>query len=132
MRDLTPLIRRAAKQASEWSEVQVAEVLSAVASRLPNAVVDWEPGDEEWGRVLLSDSVVALVSSRFPLVFVSQSANLVTEQLPDSITVETVESMDASEFAVDKVLLEETFQRPLSDNIAYAHISINELWWATT
>lgn len=117
MKDLSSIIRAASKEAPEWSELEVADVLSSVDAHISNAVVDWEPCDEEWGRVLVSDRVMAVVSSRFPLAVVLQNVNLVRERLPENLTVQRVESMEASEFAVDKMLLEEVFERALSDNL---------------
>jgi hypothetical protein len=39
--------------------------------------------------------------------------------------------MDERVYEIDRALLEEVFDRVLSENVDYSSLSLNDLWWAT-
>lgn len=125
---LDHLFREAKDRFGAWSHDDVRKVLEVLAGQAFQ--VDWEPGDEEWGRVVdTSGKVHVLVCSRIPLCIGLQDRD--GGRLATRVSWMTVSSMSEPAFEVDRRLLEEIFERSLSENINYAKLSINDLWWAT-
>ncbi len=91
--------------------------------------IDWECGNEQWGRIIDARGVQALVCARVPLGFAQE--DLDPARMTERVFWMKVCSMDQPLFEVDRRLLEEVFGRPLSDNVDYSRLSVNDLWWAT-
>lgn len=127
MTDLTSSFLSAAREGQRPTVTGILSVLTGLAREVGGAV-DWEPGDEEWGRVLLGGDVVALVCARVPLVLVR-----LTTPAHSLLGFEVVVVNDfaSQEYRVDRGLLESIFGRPLSPHVDWEGMSIDELWWAT-
>lgn len=106
---------------------RTANLLALLASHF-DGVVDWEQGDEEWGRVLAGQQVLAIVADRFPLVIVVGGR---TPPVGNLAHVVRVKDMDGKDHQVDRSVLEEGFGRSITSNVNYDCMSIDELWWAT-
>jgi hypothetical protein len=134
MTDLTPLfVQCADRHAKTWTIGDAMALLQRIRELVADSVVDWEQGDEHWGRILLGDRVLSIVCVLFPLVISTQDkvsdigeavANVNGVLLP-------VTSMAERSYSACKILLETLFHRPLTDAIDYHRLSIDELWWAT-
>jgi hypothetical protein len=131
MIDLRAILAKAIAAKQIWHSSMVLAVLHTVESFIPDAWVDWEQGDEEWGRIIMPDGKVAvLVCARLPLGFISAPA-VDPAALPTELTWVQVASMSDAAFIVDQRALEDAFGRQLSDNIDYTALSAQDLWWAT-
>jgi hypothetical protein len=117
----------------EWNLGESARVLEEILQCVDNAVIEWEKGDEEWGRIIRNKQVVALVCARFPLVIVLAGLKAALEKAISTpkVSLVSVESMSEKTYSVDKAVLEIFFGRTLSENVDYGKCSIDDLWWAT-
>lgn len=127
MTDLTGDFTKARTLGSR--DLQRTAQLLATLARSLGGTVDWEPGDEEWGRVLRGHDVLALVAARFPLA-------MVVGPHPEPVLVAgahvvVVPSTTAPDYRVDREELEVAFGRPISTVVDLDRLSIGELWWAT-
>ena len=130
--NLSPLFQRASETPMPWSLDSAEGLLQKICGSLNESVIDWEKGDEEWGRVLQHKRVVSLVCARIPLVIVASDLKEVVEKLVDAnFLIFCVDDMAAKSWLVDKKLLERIFSKALTDNINYAELSIDDLWWCT-
>ena len=128
MMDLTDDFRAAYEKRASWSHELALQVLQRIAQGC-DGTVDWEQGDEEWGRVLDGDVVVALVRARWPLVLVLESID-VGQQSSDTVVI-TYTDIEAPDFRIDPSWLCSAIERTLTENVNYESISISDLWWAT-
>jgi hypothetical protein len=129
MIDFDPILQQMLR--TGWSNGEAKELLKAIVGMTPGSRVDWEEGDEEWGRVLSrEDKVLALVSAKFPLSFVTTT---VSGQMlfPASVTVLSVKDMAEPQLRATRELMEQVFERPLSDNLDYGNLSAEDIWWTT-
>lgn len=128
--DLSEFFQRGLEASATWTREKSGEVLHALATACPGARVDWEPGDEEWGRVLDSDGRVAgLVCARIPVGLAR--ADVPESGLSSAVTWLRFESIDQHDYRISPHILEKVFGRPVSRNIRYHAMSLNDLWWAT-
>lgn len=107
--------------------------MSALAGLHPDGQVDWEEGDEEWGRVISRGKEVAYVSARRPLAFVQADDEAATQPAWSwlGIVVIAVRDFDSPSISVDPSALADLTRRPLTENVSYRKASVNEIWWAT-
>lgn len=131
--DISSKISEASKHSSAWDTGAVKEMLSLLASQRSEFRVDWEVGDENWGRVTDGQSDVAFVCARIPLIVVLKSLEVAANELGNEYVSEVliVESFDVHSFSVDAAILEDVFKKSLSPNVNYSALSIHDLWWAT-
>ncbi|MCC6527425.1 MAG: hypothetical protein IT373_32560 [Polyangiaceae bacterium] len=130
MTDLTKTLLAAVATAGHWDEAAVADTLGALVAKLPGSRVDWEPGDEQWGRILTSDNqVAAILCVRFPMGVAL--TNLWGVNLPGGVCWVMVDDMFSPGFSVERGALEAAFGRKITDNVNLGQLSINDLWWAT-
>lgn len=131
MIDLRQPISKAMAKRGQWDTSSFVAALHAVASSIENARIDWEQGDEEWGRVLKADGqVAALVCVRVPFGFLC-APEMDSSHLSPELTWVCVEDIEEPAFTVDKSLLEAVFGRELSENVNYGALSAQDVWWAT-
>lgn len=133
MHDLSNVFEEARRKADNWSHQAVREALQRITSLKDDFQADWEEGDEEWGRVLEGDRVVAFVCARVPLVVLHTSIFVDLRQLSEEhgLAVEVVESFDENSYCVSRPLLERVFGKEISGNVSCDSLSICDLWWAT-
>ncbi len=67
MTNLTSIFKRAAEGNKDWTLEDARRFLQEIAVAYPDSDVDWEQGDEEWGRVICGDSVVGLLCAKIPI-----------------------------------------------------------------
>ena len=130
MIDLTPEFRIAFGRRGQWSTSLAQDSLDAIA-RCARGVVDWEPGDEEWGRVLVDQEVAALVHSRWPLALVVAPMVPQPPALGPEIILMSIGSIESQDYRIDRAWLQSAVGRKLTENVDYEHIAVGELWWAT-
>jgi hypothetical protein len=129
-RDLNELFRDGLAGASTWTHAKAGQALQALAAHRPGSRMDWEPGDEEWGRIVDADGgVVGLVCARIPIG--AARDDIPRSQLPDFVTWILFKSMDEPVYHVTPEILEEVFGRQVSRNVDDGSLSLNDLWWAT-
>lgn len=122
------LFRAARASSCAWSHRDVRRALEILAGR--ERIIDWEAGDEEWGRLVdAGGKVQAIVCALTPVCFGLPEVD--RRGLDAGVACMTVASMSEPVFEVDRRLLEEIFGRPLSTNVDYSRLSIEDLWWAT-
>lgn len=133
MIDITRKIIEAGLLAHGWTREKARSALSALAALYPEATVDWEEGDENWGRVISRGAATAYVSARCPLAFVQADDEPAAERVSSQLDVVAiaVQDFDAPSFSVDPAALSELARRPLTENVRYDRASVNEIWWAT-
>lgn len=128
--DLSVFFGRGLAASMMWTYERVAQTLQALAIHYPGSRVDWEPGDEEWGRVVDPEGeVVGLVCARVPLGIVRN--DLPQSELPHLVEWLRFKSMHDASYRVSPEILERVFGRQPSRNIDYEELSLNDLWWAT-
>lgn len=130
--DLTSIFRQASDSTMSWCPDSAGELLQKICGLLNESVIDWEKGDEDWGRILHQKRVVCLVCARIPLVIIVSDLKQLVENLIDSkCLLFYVNDMSEKTWSVDRRILERIFSKPISDNINYAKFSIDDLWWCT-
>ncbi|MGO9464937.1 MAG: hypothetical protein ACLQIB_10555 [Isosphaeraceae bacterium] len=133
MTDITSKMSAALSLARGWTRERVRHTLSALAELYPDGTVDWEEGDEDWGRVVSRGAATAYVSARCPVAFVEAddetAAQRVLTQL--GLVAIVIQDFDAPTVSVDSSVLSQLTSRPLTKNVSYNRASVNELWWAT-
>lgn len=129
--DISEHFQKAATCASAWTHDDVRKTVAAIAKRHPGARVDWEPGDEEWARVLdpEGDGLIALVCAKVPLGFIRGSSPP-DESLGDFVWLTVSSTTDAS-YKVDPEVLDQSFGRTVSRKLNFDAISADDIWWAT-
>jgi hypothetical protein len=126
--DLGILFRAGQAASGNWTSADVQQALEVLVD--PKSRIDWEPGDEEWGRIVDTDGcVLALVCVRVPVGVVREDVN--ATRMSDRVSWLRFKSMTDRAFQIDRRLLEQLFGRRLSDNVDYSRLSLNDLWWAT-
>ncbi|WP_159397847.1 hypothetical protein [Sorangium cellulosum] len=128
--DLSDIFRHGLATSATWTRENVREALQVLASYSPGSYVEWEPGDEEWGRVLDSDNeIVGLVCARIPIGAVRD--DVPRSELPSAVTWILFKSTSEPYYQVAPEVLKEVFRREVSRNIDYGSLSLDDLWWAT-
>ncbi|XXY17783.1 hypothetical protein WME88_57110 [Sorangium sp. So ce216] len=128
--DLSDVFRHSRAASATWTHEKVQDVLQALAAHSPGSWVDWEPFDEEWGRVLDADNkVLGLVCARVPIGAARDDVPLA--ELPSLVTWIQFMYMHDHRYRVYPELLEEVFGRKISRNVDCEDLSMNDLWWAT-
>ncbi|MBP0030867.1 hypothetical protein [Roseofilum sp. Guam] len=119
--------------AMNWTHKLVKDVLESLVHTIEDSIIDWEPGDEEWARLLVGTEVVAIVCAKIPLIIALENytGQISTCFLKQEIKILVIRDFEEDQFCIDKVLLEEVFGRKMTPNISYNAFSINDLWWAT-
>lgn len=133
MIELTEMFK-VAWSSSFWTQESVRRVLDAIRNDLEESSLDWEPKDEEWGRVLVGQEVKALVCARVPvavLIGTDWSQDLIVGLTRSGVAIIHTEDYEAVEYSVDRATLESIFERPLSENVDFSRCSINDIWWST-
>lgn len=124
---LDDVFRAAMALPGTWTLEDVQSVLETLANT--TFQIDWEPGDEQWGRILGTNKAQALVCARIPLGIALNDFDVTG--VKRAMSWLTVQSMSDEAFEVDQGLLEQIFGRSLSENVDYSKLSISDLWWAT-
>ena len=129
--DITAKFEAAAKGATTWTHTDVQEMVQAIKAGHPGARIDWEPGDEEWARVLEpeEDGIIAFVCAKFPIGFIRGDRRPAGRT--HSFVWISVPSTDASVYSVRPEVLDQVFGRSVSRSLDYGKVSANEIWWAT-
>jgi len=122
---------KALRKQSYWGAADVRSVLSDCKKRIKDSQIDWDEGDENWGRLVHDGKVIVFINALIPLAFLlSIHSNALKEILGDCIVV-PVESFSSESFSVNTQLLEQVVGREVSTNLNYDQLSIEDLWWAT-
>lgn len=128
--DLSDLFRQGLTGSAMWTYEKVGQALQALAVQCPGSRVDWEPGDEEWGRVVDTHGcVVGLVCARIPVG--AARDDLPQSELPGFVMWLRFNSIHERDYQIAPEILEEIFGRRVSRNVDYGSLSLNDLWWAT-
>ncbi|WP_437755839.1 hypothetical protein [Sorangium sp. So ce1389] len=128
--DLSDVFRDSRTVAATWTHEKVQDVLQALAAHSPGSWVDWEPFDEQWGRVLDADNdLLGFVCARVPIGAARDDVPL--SELPSTVAWIRFRSADDHDYRIAPELLEEVFGREISRNVDYEALSMNDLWWAT-
>lgn len=129
--DLTDQFQKAAQVPERWTTAGVERALAVVVAAHPGARVDWEPGDEEWARVIApaSDEIVALICARIPFAFIRGDAPLHND--PEYLSWVAISASSDPAFRIDPAVLDRVFGRPVSRNLDYDAVSAEDIWWAT-
>jgi len=132
-KDLSKAFQEAQGNVGNWSLPDVRALLDFIAVSRASSHIDWEPGDEEWGRVLEGNAVVAFVCAKVPLVVLHKSLiELVSSINKDGGPLVVVaESFGSESYSVDRQVLESLFGHCITVNISCDSLSITDLWWAT-
>jgi hypothetical protein len=129
--DITYQFEKAAAGIDTWTSSDVWEALKIVTTARPSARVDWEPGDEEWARVVDSEvsEILALICAKIPLGFIR--SDIPTSGSTGGLVWITVPSTDESVYKISPEVLDRIFGRTVSRNLNYDAISADDVWWAT-
>jgi hypothetical protein len=128
--DLTSTFQNA-QDTNSWRSGKFRLALASLQNCLPETQIEWEEGDENWARLLHQGNVIALVNVLIPVAFVlSRHSSAVCFALRDCNTI-LVDSFSEAIFRIDKDVLEKILGKPLSSNVNYDRLSIDDLWWAT-
>ncbi|HBQ98395.1 MAG: hypothetical protein J7524_23380 [Roseofilum sp. Belize BBD 4] len=118
---------------SHWKIEAVRQILDMLVHSIEDSIIDWEPGDEEWARLLVGKEVVAIVCAKVPLIIVLEKYKdkFSNHFFLKEIKIFIIKDFDDNLYCIEKELLEKTFGREMTSNISYSALSINDLWWAT-
>ena len=136
MIDITSKLNDAMLLSPGWTHEKVRHALSTLAALYPESEIDWEEGDEEWGRVVCCGKEKAFVSVRFPFVFVQADDEALRRQISSQLGViaVAVRDFDDPSISVDPTVLSNftgSPGSPLTENVSYEAASVNDIWWAT-
>ena len=81
MIELNSYLNAAQESINFWNEDDVEIFLKLISDQVDNSVVDWEVGDEEWGRVVLDTQPIALVCAKVPFVLFLESYRIIFQIL---------------------------------------------------
>ena len=126
---------RAARRHLAWSSTSLQATLTRLREAIPSSEVDHdEEAGEEWGRLLVSDEIVAILWSRGAFAFVHREfADLVPLLASDGVIAEVVADWDERAYSVRPEDLRSLFEREaISDAVDPGKLSASEIWWATT
>lgn len=128
--DLSDIFQQSRPASATWTHEKVQDVLQALAALSPGSWVDWEPFDEQWGRVLdADDDVLGFVCARVPIGAARDDVPL--SDLPSDVAWIRFRSTNDHDYRIAPELLEEVFGREISRNVDYEDLSLGDLWWAT-
>jgi hypothetical protein len=128
--DLCDIFRHSCAASATWTHEKIRDALQALAAHSPGCSVDWEPGDEEWGRVLDADTeIVGLVCARISIG--AARDDVPRSELPSDVTWIRLKSTRERDYKVAPEILEKVFGREFSGSVDYGALSLDELWWAT-
>lgn len=133
MTDITSKVAGAVSSTHLWTREKVRHALSALVELYPEATVDWEEVDEDWGRVISRGEVTAYVNAICPLAFVQADDEATAQRVWPGLGIVAiaVPDFDAAALSVDPSVLSGLTRRPLTKNVSYDRASVNEIWWAT-
>ncbi len=121
----------AIKKRDAWNLGSTRSALSECKERMHDANIDWEEGDENWGRILQGGKVILLICALVPIAFVlTDHYATALKHLGDCPAV-PVESFSQDDFSIDRTLLTQILGREVSANVNYEQLSIDDIWWAT-
>jgi len=125
----------AARRHPAWSSERLQATLARLGDAIPGSKVDHDvEAGEEWGRLLLSDEIVAILWSRGAFAFVHpEFVDLVPLLASDGVIAEVVAGWDEPSYGLQPEDLRSLFERDaISDAVDPDKLSASELWWATT
>ena len=95
--------------------------------------IDWEEGDEGWGRIIIGKDAAVIVNAIYPIVIAVELCAGAAKDATHGFDVAfaSVSSFDNRCLSANKEKLEMLLSRRLSDTLDYKNISTNDLWWAT-
>jgi len=125
--DISSILMDAKLLELEWSESRFREVLDFLSARTPDSYVQWD--DEDWGRILIGDKVLAILCRRVPLLF--SNSQLILLECPKDILRVAIRGFSSPSLSLRKEVLEGIFERRMSENINWSKLSVDDLWWAT-
>jgi hypothetical protein len=133
MIDVTALFENAKKGAVSWDHKKVSELLRGLRDAIPSSRIDWEPGDEGWGRIIVGKEVALILNATYPVMIV---ANLFADDVKAAVdrfgvTCARVPNFEDRCLSADKAKLEALFFQPLPGAVDYTNLSAHDLWWAT-
>ena len=120
---LTEIFRNACRT-QDWTQEAAQKALDMIRSKIGGSTVDWERGDEEWGRVLVGDVVKALVCAKVAVAVImgrDRPQDVIEYLKKNGVSIIEAKTLDDDQYAVDKVVLEEIFGSPLPENVNYDH-----------
>jgi hypothetical protein len=129
MKDITAMLEAALTSQIKWSREAFLGQLNSLAASVEGASIDWEEGDENWGRVLVGSEVMAIVFRLHPLMIVRSTLH--DYDAPAGVVVLVVDDMSADVFSVDRNVAETLAGRAMSSDWDAGQFSIDALWWAT-
>ena len=105
----------------------------AIAESCPDLTIDWEPGDENWVRLLSGAVVEAYLNVLVPLIIGKRRILEVCKQFspPKYLEEIEIEDIDLPEFVVDPELLSSLSGGGVSGNLDYNRLSARDIWWVT-
>ena len=128
--NISEILEQAAALATDWT----AEAAVGVASSLkpPQSVIDWDAGaGEAWARVISDYRVVALVSTKLPLVLTTLGQD-VRVAVREGVAVIALQSFESSELSCPSIALADVFGSSARlDMLDPESFSANDLWYAT-
>jgi hypothetical protein len=136
--DISEALRRALAAAAAWSPDDVQRLLRDVSCEESSREPDWdEEAGEDWGRVVDSDGVVALISGRLPLVIVRASAAHDLRRVDPQVELVVVGALDSKELRADVGSLTKAFPElgPAITDVPSAftpeRFAAEDLWFLT-
>lgn len=134
-RDITGSLRQSELDSSSWSPSRARETLERLRAAFGEARLDWDEGaGEDWGRILVEQRAVVLVSMLVPLALVCGTvpAPVLAMLELEKVTALVSQRCDQREFASDLETLKRVFRRTEWSEAVDPHcFSANELWWVT-
>lgn len=121
----------ALKKQNSWRTHELRSALSECKEQIPDAIIDWEECDENWGRVLQGGKVILLISALVPIAFVLSDLQATVQKHLRDCAIVPVESFSQQDFSIDRTLLEQVVGRDVSANVNCGQLSIDDIWWAT-
>jgi hypothetical protein len=133
--NLTAKLAGARARASIWSETVLFELAAAITQVVKGSRWDWDAdAGEEWGRIVVGSSIVALLWVRGPFLFLGEPWRDPLEGILGSydLVVESVPDWETRAYSLDPGAVQALFGRDeLTKTLNLACFSASELWWAT-
>jgi hypothetical protein len=104
-----------------------------VVSSAATITIDWdETAGEAWGRLILEDNVIALVSSRYPVMFLVDEIEWDLSKVTEGLVAIEVPALDVPVLRAGLDRLLEMFDEKERFHLLNPDgFSVNDLWYAT-
>lgn len=100
-----------------------------VADQADDADIDWEVGDEQWGRVNTPLGTICMVCVPIPLCILHEQEDIDVSAVGEQVELLRLPLIPG--YSIDSAVLERAFGAEVTSNVNWSAFDLQQLWWAT-